>query len=78
MTNINGIHYEISKPIRNQKDGYYYQRFRQVDDKGNVVGSGDQMFRSARPDFQDGLFDPNWTSPQDTEVRMEWLALSKL
>lgn len=38
MTNINGIHYEISKPVRNKKDGYYYQRVRQVDDKGNVVG----------------------------------------
>ncbi|MEH2513948.1 hypothetical protein V1291_005302 [Nitrobacteraceae bacterium AZCC 1564] len=31
MTNVNGIHYEFSKPVRNEKDGYYYQRFRQVD-----------------------------------------------
>jgi len=59
MTNINGIHYEISEPVQNQNDGYFYQRYRQVDDKGNVVGSGDRMIRSARPDSQDGLFDPN-------------------
>ncbi len=59
MTDINGIHYEISKPVKNQKDGYFYQRVRQVDDKGNVVGFGDQMIRSARPESQDGLFDQN-------------------
>lgn len=54
--NINGIHYEISKPKQNPNDGYYYQRVRQVDDKGNLVGVGEQTFRSAQPDSTDGLF----------------------
>lgn len=59
MTDINGIHYEISKPVQNLDDGHWYQRVRQVDGNGNVVGFGDQMIRSARPDSRDGLFDPN-------------------
>jgi hypothetical protein len=57
MSDINGIHYEISKPVKNPADGYYYQRVRQVDDKGNLVGAGEQIFRSVRPDSSDGLFD---------------------
>src|SRR6266568_2856822 len=55
--NINGIHYEISPPVRNKDDGYYYQRVRQVDAKGNLVGVGEQTFRSVRPGSKDGLFD---------------------
>ena len=59
MTNIRGIHYEISKPVHNDVDGYYYQRRRQVDDHGNLVGIGDQLLRLQNPGSQDGQYRPD-------------------
>jgi hypothetical protein len=55
-SSIHGIHYEVSKPVQNWTDGYYYQRVRQVDGNGNLVGIGEQIHRSARPGSEDGLF----------------------
>jgi hypothetical protein len=52
---IRGIHYEVSKPVQNKVDRYYYQRVRQVDGDGNLVGVGEQIHRSANPDSEDGL-----------------------
>lgn len=52
---IRGIHYEISEPVQNPVDGYYYQRVRQVDVGGNLVGVGEQVFKSVQPDSTDGL-----------------------
>lgn len=57
--NIRGIHYEISKPKRNPYDGYYYQRVRQVDEQGNLVGVGEQLHRSPSPGSADGLVVPS-------------------
>ena len=42
MADIRGIHYEVSEPIWNEADGYYYQRRRQVDGQGNLVGVGEE------------------------------------
>jgi hypothetical protein len=53
--NIRGIHHEISKPRKSPYDGYYYQRVRQVDDRGSLVGTGEQTHKSASPDSSDGL-----------------------
>jgi hypothetical protein len=53
------MQYQISKPEQYGKDGYYYQRVRQLDRGGQLVGSGEFIVKSARPDSQDGLFDPN-------------------
>lgn len=53
--NIRGIHYEISEP-KPGPDGYYYQRVRQVDERGNLVGIGEQVHRSAS---EDGLVVPS-------------------
>ena len=39
MTDIRGIHYELSKPFFNKEDGYWYQRH--VDD-GQVAPNGHQ------------------------------------
>jgi hypothetical protein len=55
MSGIRGIHYEFSKPLRNPDDGHYYQRIRQVDENGNLVGIGEEVHRSVRPDSTDGL-----------------------
>ena len=52
---IRGIHYEISKPRQSPYDMYYYQRVRQVDENGNLVGIGEQVYRSAEPDSAYGL-----------------------
>jgi len=57
--NIRGIHHEISKPKKSPYDGYYYQRVRQVDERGNLVGSGEQRFQSPRQDSEDGLVKPS-------------------
>jgi hypothetical protein len=57
--NIRGIHHEISKPRKSPYDGYYYQRVRQVDDRGNLVGTGEQTHKSASPDSSDGLVEPS-------------------
>ena len=57
--NIRGIHYEISKPVKNPYDGYYYQRVRQVDESGNLVGIGEQVHRSPTPESPDGLVVPS-------------------
>ena len=58
MTDIRGIHYETSKPVLNEDDGYYYQRRRQVDDHGNLVGTGDQRIRLQNPGSKDGQYRP--------------------
>lgn len=58
MSDIRGIHYEISKPVRNPYDGYYYQRIRQVDDQGNLVGIGEYVQRSSAPNSRDALVGP--------------------
>jgi hypothetical protein len=55
MTDIRGIHYEYSKPVRSDTDGHYYQRVRQVDENGRLVGIGDQVLRSVSPGSTDGL-----------------------
>jgi hypothetical protein len=55
-SSIHGIHYEVSKPVLNRVDGYFYQRVRQVDGAGNLVGVGEQIHRSANPRSKDGLF----------------------
>ena len=55
MTDIRGIHYEYSPPVRNRDDGHYYQRVRHVDENGKLVGIGDQVRRSVSPDSTDGL-----------------------
>jgi hypothetical protein len=68
MTDIRGIHYEISKPILNDADGYYYQRRRQVDDHGNLVGEGDQLIRLQKPGSQDGQYVPG----------LDWAKIGKL
>src|SRR5581483_11024058 len=62
MADIRGIHYEISKPVLNPTDGYYYQRIRQVDDQGNLVGIGDQRIMLANPNSTDGHYvrDLDW------------------
>jgi hypothetical protein len=53
--NIRGIHYEISEPKKGP-DGYHYQRVRQVDERGNLVGIGEQRLRS---ESEDGLVAPS-------------------
>jgi hypothetical protein len=52
------MQYQISEPTQNE-DGYYYQRVRQIDRDGNLVGDGEFIAKSAQPDSTDGLFDPN-------------------
>ncbi|MBR1120084.1 hypothetical protein JQ628_01060 [Bradyrhizobium lablabi] len=52
------LQYQISKPIQHP-NGYYYQRVRQIDRNGNLVGDGEVIVRSSGPDSQAGLFDPN-------------------
>ena len=68
MTDIRGIHYEISKPTLNETDGYYYQRVRQVDEQGNLVGIGDQRIRLRNPNSLDG----------QTQRDLDWSKLGKL
>src|SRR5947209_2858277 len=68
MTENRGIHYEISKPVRNEYDGYYYQRIRQVDEDGNLVGEGDQWRRLPNPNSEDGR----------TETDLDWSKIGKL
>jgi hypothetical protein len=53
------IQYQTSEPVQNPNDKYYYQRSRQVDREGKVVGTGEEIFRSAQPESKDGLLDPN-------------------
>jgi hypothetical protein len=62
MSDIRGIHYEISKPKLNETDGYYYQRRRQVDGQGNLVGTGDERIRLSKPGSTDGRYatDLDW------------------
>lgn len=55
-SSIHGIHYEVSGPVKNRSDGYFYQRVRQVDGNGNLVGIGEQIHRSTNPGSEDGLF----------------------
>jgi hypothetical protein len=43
----------------NEADGYYYQRVRQVDENGNLVGIGDQRIRLRNPGSTDGQTAPN-------------------
>lgn len=50
-----GIHYEISKPKESPYDGYFYERVRQVDQHGNLVGIGEQVHRSPKPGSTDGM-----------------------
>jgi hypothetical protein len=59
MTDIRGIHYEISLPVLNRDDGYYYQRVRQVDNQGNLVGTGDQLIRLPNRGSSDGQYEPS-------------------
>lgn len=54
--NVRGIHYEISEPKQSPYDGYWYQRVRQVDERGDLVGIGEQVLRSAS---KDGLVVPS-------------------
>jgi hypothetical protein len=63
MTDIRGIHYEISKPVLNDRDGHYYQRVRQVDENGNLVGIGDQRIQLSKPNSLDGQYqrDLDWS-----------------
>jgi hypothetical protein len=60
MTDVRGIHYEISKPKLNPDDGHYYQRVRQVDDQGTgVLTAGARSRRSLLPmAFYDNLAPP--------------------
>jgi hypothetical protein len=60
MTDIRGIHYEISQPVFNKDDGFWYQRRRQVDENGNLVGIGDQLVRLPNPNSLDGRFATNF------------------
>src|SRR6185437_15124527 len=55
MTDIRGIHFEYSKPVRRDTDGHFYQRVRQVDENGKLVGVGDLLGRSVDPESTDGL-----------------------
>lgn len=59
MTDIRGIRYEISKPVKNLDDGFYYQRVRQVDGQGNLLGIGDQLIKLPNPDSTDGRYVPS-------------------
>jgi len=59
MTDIRGIHYEISEPVFNKDDGFWYQRRRQVDGQGNLVGIGDQPIKLPNPNSLDGQYEPN-------------------
>ena len=63
MSDIRGIHYEISKPKLNDTDGYYYQRRRQVDGQGNLVGIGDERIQLPKPNSLDGQYqrDIDWS-----------------
>jgi hypothetical protein len=55
MTDIRGIHFEYSKPVRRDSDGHFYQRARQVDENGKLVGVGDLLGRSVNLESTDGL-----------------------
>ena len=59
MTDIRGIHHEVSEPRFNETDGYWYQRVRQVDEHGNLVGTGDQLIRLPNRGSTDGHFSTN-------------------
>ena len=68
MTDIRGIHYEIPKPVRNDTDGYWYQRRRQVDGQGNLVGIGDQLIKLPNQGSKDGQYEPG----------LDWVKIGKL
>ncbi len=50
------IQYQVSNPVQNNFDGYYYQRAREVSRDGSV--EGEFIFRSSIPDSRAGLVDP--------------------
>jgi len=68
MSDIRGIRYEISKPKLNETDGYYYQRRRQVDGQGNLVGTGDELIRLSKLGSKDGQY----------ETDLDWPKVGKL
>jgi hypothetical protein len=68
MTDIRGIHYEISEPKLNETDGHYYQRVRQVDGQGNLVGIGEQRVKLPNLNSTDGQYQRD----------LDWLKLGKL
>jgi FG-GAP-like repeat/RTX calcium-binding nonapeptide repeat (4 copies) len=50
------IQYQVSAPVQNNFDGYYYQRVREVTRAGSV--ENEFIFRSSGPDSKMGLVDP--------------------
>src|SRR5882757_7874506 len=50
------IQYQVSQPIRNEADGYFYQRTREITRDGTV--ENEFVFRSTAPNDASGLVDP--------------------
>jgi hypothetical protein len=50
------IQYQVSQPIRNESDGYFYQRAREITRDGSV--ESEFIFRSTAPNDTAGLIDP--------------------
>ena len=50
------LQYQISQPILNPADGYYYQRVRQIGRDGTLIG--ESIARAFEPNSKDGLVDP--------------------
>jgi hypothetical protein len=51
-----GLQAQISQPVQNPGDNYFYQRVRLVDRDGNVLS--EDIARSPAPGSKEGLFDP--------------------
>src|SRR6266851_4912579 len=50
------VQYQISEPVRNPDNGYYYQRVRMITDDGRTLSEFTK--RSSEPDSTNGMFDP--------------------
>ncbi|WP_316197514.1 hypothetical protein [Bradyrhizobium sp. SZCCHNS2002] len=49
---------QFAEPVKNPKDGYYYQSYRFVDFNGKVLSYGDQPLKSWLADSKAGLYSP--------------------
>ena len=49
---------QLSQPVKNPADGYYYQKYRFLDSFGNVTRYEEQPFKSWEPNSKLGLFNP--------------------
>jgi hypothetical protein len=50
------LQYQVSRPVRNNSDGYFYQRAREITRDGTV--ENEFIFRSTAPNDTSGLVDP--------------------